>query len=300
MEQVNIYKATAAKRKVNKKQKAWKYIRELCSQNGSDLNKVAIIDGKRKYTYGQMFREWEHYASVFTALNMTEEQKSRVGILGSTCAEVIFAFYGLNMTGAQVSLVASWSAFNDTRIEETIRQEKLTDFIITDDLAQPDLVMDLMRKRKELGLRQVIILHVTMNGATSMPMVSTVQEAKYASMKAFFRPICMETLLMFYGSHPVRYAQQETDETAMIIHTTGTTSGTGKPVPMSDSAMNAAVASFMELKNLALPFDHLVTATLLDLSNSYGIIDQVHLAFAMGATLVTVPLGFLNPLFYKR
>ena len=130
METASIFEATAAKRKVQKEQRAWKYIEELCSLNDDDLGKLAIIDGNRKYTYKRMFREWERYASVFTALDMTEEQNARVGVLGSTCAEVTFAFYGLNMVGAQVSLVASWSAFNFERIGETIRQENLTDFIV--------------------------------------------------------------------------------------------------------------------------------------------------------------------------
>ena len=299
METESIFEATAAKRKVKKEQKAWKYIQEVCSLDDDGLDKLAIIDGNRKYTYKRMFREWERYASVFTALEMTEEQSARVGVLGSTCAEVTFAFYGLNMVGAQVSLVASWSAFNFERIAETVRQENLTDFIVTDDLAQPDLVRELMRRRKELGLNHVIVLHVTMAGATAMPVMTAAQEAKSMSMRTLFWPICMETLLARYGTREVHYAQQATDKNALIIHTTGTTSGTGKPVPMSDGALNSVPISFMQLKDISLPFDHLVTATMLDLSNSYGIIDQVHLPFAMGATLVTVPLGFLNPWFYK-
>ena len=299
METESIFEATAAKRKVKKEQKAWKYIQEVCSMDDDGLDKLAIIDGNRKYTYKRMFREWERYASVFTALEMTEEQSARVGVLGSTCAEVTFAFYGLNMVGAQVSLVASWSAFNFERIAETVRQENLTDFIVTDDLAQPDLVRELMRRRKELGLNHVIVLHVTMAGATAMPVMTAAQEAKSMSMRTLFWPICMETLLARYGTREVHYAQQATDKNALIIHTTGTTSGTGKPVPMSDGALNSVPISFMQLKGISLPFDHLVTATMLDLSNSYGIIDQVHLPFAMGATLVTVPLGFLNPWFYK-
>ncbi len=299
MEVVSIFDATKAKRKIKNKQKAWKYIQDLCSLSEGDSEKLAIIDGNRKYTYAQMFRQWERYASVFSALEMTEEQNARVGVLGSTCAEVIFSFYGLNMVGAQVSLVASWSAFNFARIEQTIRQENLTDFIVTDDLAQPDLVRELLRKRDELGLNHVIVLHVSMAGATAMPIMTAAQGIKNASMKTFFWPFCMETLLARYGSNPIQYAQHETDENALIIHTTGTTTGTGKPVPMSDNALNAVPVSFMNLKNIALPYDHLVTATMLDLSNSYGIIDQVHLPFSMGATLVTVPLGFLNPWFYK-
>ena len=299
METVSIYDVTAAKRKVKKGQRSWKYLRDVNSLDANDLNKTAIIDGNRKYTFGQMFREWERYASVFTAMEMTEEQNARVGVLGSSCSEVIFSFYGLNMVGAQVSLVASWSAFNFTRIEETILQEKLTDFIVTDDIAQPDLVRELLLKRKKLGLRHVIIIHVSMEGVSSIPLMTASQELKSASMKMLYAPICMETLLASYGSHPVYYAKKETDDTAFIIHTTGTTSGTGKPVPLSDSALNSVPECFMNLKNLSLPFDHLVTAIMLDLSNSFAIIDQVHLALAMGATVVAVPLGLLNPWFYR-
>ena len=299
METASIYDVSADKRKIEKEQKAWKYIRELCSLNAGDINKVAVIDGNRKFSYRRMFREWERYASVFTALEMTEEQNARVGILGSTCAEVIFAFYGLNMVGAQVSLVASWSAFNAERIKQTILQEKMTDFILTDDLAQPDLVQELLLKRQELGLNNVIILHVHMGGATANPMMKAAQEAKYAFMRTAYGPICMDALLMSFGSRSVQYAERETDETAFIIHTTGTTSGAGKPVPLSDTAMNEAVERFMQLKDLSLPYDHLVSTIMVDLSNSYGIIDQVHLPFAMGATVVTIPFGFLNPLYYK-
>ena len=299
MDTVSIYDMTAAKRKVKKERKAWKYLRELCSIQSNDLNKPAIIDGNRTYTYGQMFREWERYAAVFTSLGMTEVQKARVGVLGSTCADVIFSFYGLNMVGAQVSLVASWSAFNFTRIRETILQEKLTDFIVTDDIAQQDLVRDLLLERKKLGLRHIIIIHVPMGGASAMPVMTAAQEIKHASMEALYMPVCMDTLLTSFGSGPVRYARQETNETAFIIHTTGTTSGTGKPVPLSDTAINAAVESFLNVKSLSLPFNNLVSAIMLDLSNSFAIIDQVHLSLAMGATVVTIPLGFLNPWFYK-
>ena len=299
METASIFEAMAPRRKVKQDQRAWKYIRDLCDLSVDDLNKTAIIDGNKEYTYGLMFREWERYASVFSALDMTEEQHARVGVMGSTCIETIFTFYGLNMVGAEISMVASWTAFNFTRIKETIIQEKLTDFILTDDLAQQDLVRDLLLKREELGLRHIIILHVPIAGPTAIPMLMAAQEAKHASMKALYRPICMETLLAAYGNHPVHYASQELSETAIILHTTGTTSGVGKPVPLSDSAFNAAVASFMSLKGFSLPYDHLVTSIMLDLANSYAIIDQVHLPFAMGGTVIVIPFGLLNPWFYK-
>ncbi|MBR3245599.1 MAG: acyl--CoA ligase [Parasporobacterium sp.] len=299
METVSIYEEMTARRKVKQSQKAWKYIHDLCSLELSDLNKIAIIDGNQEYTYGSMFREWEHYAAVFSALGMTELEHARVGILGSTSAEVVFSFYGLNMVGAEVSLIASYSAFNPSRIKETILQEKLTDFIMTDDMAQQELLRELLIKRKELGLRHIILLHVPVNGPASIPIMTVAHETKYASMKTLYQPICMETLLAVYGNYPVHYSQQDNDDAAFILHTTGTTSGSGKPVPLSDNALNAAVSRFLKLKDLALPYDNLVTAMIVDLSNSYGMIDQVHLPFAMSATVVAVPGGVLNPLFFK-
>ena len=295
----SIYEAMASRRTVNEDQRAWKYIRDLCSLTIGDLNKLAIVDGTKEYTYDLMFREWERYASVFSALDMTEKQHARVGILGSPSAETIFAFYGLNMVGAEISLVSSWTAFNFTRVKESIVKEKLTDIILTDDLVQQDLVKELLVNRKELGLRHVIILHVPIAGPATIPMLTAAQEAKYSLVKALYHPICMETLLAAYDSHPVHYAAQEPSQTAFILHTSGTTSGVGTPVPLSDSALNAAVSRFMMVKDISLPYDHLVTSMIVDLSNSYGIISQVHLPFAVGGTVAVVPFGMLNPWFYK-
>ena len=299
MKKASIYEAMAPRRKVEQGQRAWKYIQDLSKISADDLNKTAITDGSKKYTYGLMFREWERYASVFSALDMTEKQNARVGVLGSPCAETIFAFYGLNIVGAEISMLSSWTAFSFTRVKDTIVEEGLTDIILTDDLVQQDLVRELLLERKELGLRHVIILHVPITGPGTIPMLTAAQEAKYATVKGLYHPICMEILLAAFGNHPVHYASQELSETAFILHTSGTTSGIGTPVPLSDSALNAAVARFLMVKDISLPYDHLVTSMIVDLTNSYGIIDQVHLPFAMGGTIAVVPFGMLNPWFYK-
>ena len=59
---------------------------------------------------------------------MTGEAHSRVGLLGSTCVETIFALYGLNMVGADVSVVPTYSALMPKRIIQTIRDERLPGF----------------------------------------------------------------------------------------------------------------------------------------------------------------------------
>lgn len=236
---------------------------------------------------------------MFSALEMTGENRSRVGLLGSTCAEVTFAFYGLNMVGAVVSVIPAYSAFIPSKIMQTVRGEKLTDLIITDDFAQINLVSELFVRKEELGLRNVIVLHVPVTGVAVDPMLTAAQEAGYGCLKSWFGPACMERLLAVHGSHPVSYASEESRDVSVILHTSGSTSGTGKPAALSDKALNAAAAAFYRMDELELPWDHLVTAAIVDLSNAYSMIDQVHVPFALGATVVFAPGGILNPWFYK-
>ena len=289
----------AARQRVRRSQKAWKYIRDVNNTEIADLSRKALMDGGRTYTYGLMFREWERYASVFSALGMTGEKHARVGLLGSTSAEAVFAIYGLNMVGADVSLVPGYSALFTKKITETIRSERLTDFIITDDFAQANLINDLLVQRKALGLNNVIVLHVPVAGVTVNPMATAIQEAKYYYLKGLYGPICMDELLAAYGSHPVAYAAEDSSATAFILHTSGTTSGAGKPVALSDEAFNAAAACFYALEGRIPPRSELTTAVIVDLSNAYSAIDQVHVPFAMGAAVVMAPGGVLNPWFYK-
>lgn len=89
--------------------KSWKYIYDVNSISEERLNRVALIDLKRKYTYRQMFRNWEKYAEVFSALNITAENHSRLAILDCCCVETSFAIYAANMTGASV---VGFSPFN--------------------------------------------------------------------------------------------------------------------------------------------------------------------------------------------
>ena len=131
------------RRQVNQLRKAWKFIYDVNHTAASDLRRTALEDGIQKYSYGMMFREWERYAAVFTALGMTAGNHARVGLLGSTSAEVIFSFYGLNMVGADVSLVPFYSVLTPEKLWNTIKAEQLTDLIVTDDFAQPKLIADL-------------------------------------------------------------------------------------------------------------------------------------------------------------
>lgn len=75
------------------------------------------------------------------------QEHSRVGVMGSVSAETVFCFYGLNMVGAEVSLVAAFKALKPSIMIQTIKDEHLTDFIVTDDFAQPELLNELLGRK---------------------------------------------------------------------------------------------------------------------------------------------------------
>ena len=85
MDNQTMQTMTAARQRIKQGQRVWKYIHDANTASVEDFAKIAVEDGKTRYTYGRMFREWGRYASVFSALGMTLEHRARVGILGSTC-----------------------------------------------------------------------------------------------------------------------------------------------------------------------------------------------------------------------
>lgn len=292
------------RRAADTKQKAWTFIRQLNETAGTQPDRIALEDGTRQFSYREMYRCWERYAAVFTALGMTEKEQARVGLLGATASETIFAFYGLDMVGAGISIIPSYSAFNPKKILRVIEEEHLTDIIITDDFAQADLIYRLLSQKKQLGLNNVLLLHVPVSGTAVSPLMSTAQEHKYKFLKSWFAPICMDTLLMMYGSDDFHTAGADVSVKpdhagVLILHTSGTTGGTGKPVVLSDRSLNAACSCFIETDGYKALMEDPVSAVTVDLSNAYSLVDQVHLPLSVGGTIAAIPGGILNPWFYK-
>lgn len=270
-----------ARRSVNPDQKAWSFIRQLNETAGTQPEHIALEDGARRISYREMYRHWERYAAVFTALGMTEKEKARVGLLGATAVEAVLAFYGLDMVGAGISIIPSYSAFSPRKILRVIEEENLTDIIITDDFAQANLVRRLLSEKEQLGLNNVVLLHVPAFGNAVNQLMSAVQELKYRLLKSWFAPICMETLLAVHESGDFHVAKADAagdshQTGAIILHTSGTTGGTGKPVVLSDRSLNAACACFFEMEGYEALMEDPVSGIAVDLSNSYSIVDQVH------------------------
>ena len=280
-------------------QKCWSFIRELNSCSEDRLNSVAVHDGYRKYTYRQMFRYWERYAEAFSAVRITGENHSRVGLIGAQQTETVFAFYALNMTGASVSLIYHLDLYDDRRIRNMIEMEKITDLVISEVFAFPKLMKGLLRDRERLGLRNIIVLESPMGGRYPIPMLEAVRKTNALMFRELSGGLLMEDLLRDCEATPICYGPMESADDSVILHTTGTVSGIHKPVPMSDRALNSFVLCALKLKETYPDFrdvpEHLVSFLGMNMSWVYAMVDMLHTSFGLGMELVTLPLGVTNP-----
>lgn len=289
------------------RQKSADFIREMNSFSSEQLNAVAMIDDDRKYTYRQMFRCWDYYAEVFSAMHMTGEDHARVGILAGISAEALLCFYALNMVGASASMIPIFAAFHIDQFKKTIEEERITDLIVTDAFLTPfipgdvlpEVLKSLLPEKEAFGLRHVIVIR-TPASASSGPCPALMHSSlRYQIYKDIPGVLLMEDLLEKYEAEPIVKDTAGNDPAALIIHTSGSTKGIPKPIPLSDWELNEAVRRFLLMKE----FDDLrgtaVTAMPLEPASSYVMIDMVHLPLVFGGTVVITPKGSRDPSFIR-
>ena len=275
-------------------------VRELNSQSAERLNAVALTDGIREYTYRQMFRQWDKYAETFSALDICGENGSRVGVVTFPYVETIFALYGLNMTGASVSLLMETATIDWKELKKTIRSEGITDLVLIDAAIVPDVYLELRKNKNRLGLRHIIMLRVDTRSLTFMPRFQKVS----AMSKAFIRcqpdVVYMDALIRKYEATEIKGSADTSEDAAIILHTSGTTGGIRKPIPFSNRAFNEGAARFLRMPEFREMFDGTaVSLSGLPLCTCYGAIDQFHLLFLFGGKIVTAPLVLFSPRFFE-
>ena len=278
-------------------QSVWRYVKECNTADPSRVCRTAVIDCTREYTYGQMLTEWEHYARVFSALGITHENKSRVGIAGSISAEPLFCFYGLNMTGVTVSMLSYPDFLPSGQWKTMTKTEKLTDLIISDILITPELWPEIQKAKEELGLRNIILLHSLLGGPCSGPAELIYNEFNYHALQKLEGTVFMQDLLQKYGSARIVYGPNDADHIAVITHTSGTTKGTRKPLPYTDRVFNTTATNFG--KGFHKDSGQFHVAPSFDFSSFLSICGAVNSYLCNGDTVVLTFFGFLHPKFVR-
>ena len=284
-------------------QKVWANIKERVSANEENLKRTAVIDCTREYTYEQMFAEWERYARAFSALGICAENGSRAALCGVVAAEPMFALFGLNMTGAEVSLFSYPDFLPNGMWKQMIEKEKITDLIVSDIMVTPEIREEIGQVKAQFGLRNVIFLHSLMGGPTVGPAELAYNEYNYHMLKRRADSVFMGDLLTRYADAPIRYDDSKGERIAFITHTSGTTHGTRKLLPFTDKVLNDTLKmfpkgyhSFVEGPDADKPLRFL---EVFDFSSIYALSGMLLCPFAYGDAVVFTFFGFMHPKFIR-
>lgn len=273
---------------VKTNQKCWQFIRALNAVSDERLDSIALSDGSRDYTYRLMMRRWELYAEVFSALGICETAGSRAAMTGVPAAETMIAFYALNMTGASVSMVHISDLRDPERWARLVKEEGITDLVLADNIVDPGLIDRIVRERTELGLNRIIMLHVPPAEEYLSDEEKLQLRMSCRRMREYKGVLFMDELLMRYEAYDIDFGTKN-DEAAVIAHTSGTTRGIHKPVPLSDRGLNEAAVSMLSEKRFEKLIGRAVSTLFMDMSSAYAFTDMVHLTLAFGGRLVLAP-----------
>ena len=272
-------------------QRMWKFIEEANSVSDQRMNGIAVIDGTRSYTYRQMFREWKRYAEIFYALGMNGKNHSRVAITSAIATEVIFSTYALNMVGASVSIITCTDTLMPKRFRDMIRKEHITDLILIDYCITPSFLEGLLNDKDELGLKNIIVVHSEVEGHCTSKTMRESAAWINRQIRSIPGVVFLRDLFVKYETTPFTPVRSADNESAIIFHTSGTTKGIHKPIPLSDDAVNAAAMRMMDVPQIQKFVGKAKALISVDPANAYGMIDQIHMPLAFGCTLLIVPMG---------
>ena len=280
-------------------QRVWRCIRQMNTADPARLRAKAVIDCTRDYTYEQMFAEWERYARVFTGLGVTGKNGSRVAIGGTISAEPLFAFYGLNMTGAEVSMFSYPDFLPDGQWKTMLEKERITDLILSDIMITPERWPEFIQVKEELGLRNIILLHSRLGGPCAGPAELVYNEYNYHVLKKLDSTVFMSALFPVFADTEIAFAPDDPEHIAIITHTSGTTKGTRKPLPYTERSVNLVSISPMDAE-----FLDLLNATQNRVAPSFDFSSflcmcLMNSTFAHCDTVVLTFFGFMHPKFYR-
>jgi acetyl esterase/lipase len=276
------------------KQKLWKAVYSINSEIDDNLESVAIVADDRKYTYRQMFRQWQKYAEVFSALGMTEKNNACVGIPGAMTTEAISAFYALNMTGAKVSMLPYLMLENHKDFLEVVKEDKITDLVLTDYEVTPKFLEELVKCREDIGLKNIVILKTDVCGPCAGNIDTQNALTNYKKLRQIKGVEFMPELLMKYEATPISYSSDDASVESVILYKPLEQQGIYVPVAFSDEEINSYVFKTEYEKHKS----HRFVGLTLDLYTAHSLVKQVHQSFLLNDSLqITYKAGYNNDYF---
>ena len=263
--------------------KSWKLIRD---RNLARHDNVALSEDDKNITYGEMFELWDSMAKAFSALGMSRSNNSRVLVLMPNVAETASIDYALDMTGAVCDFIDPTTG--PEKIEKYVAEENITDIISLDLLYAQNLKSINDKLKNDLGIRNIVLTHSAFMLSQMPRKIQTLGGIVHFANKFDRRVLRLEDVLRNSRYQQIDYDQAGVDELSLITHTSGTTTGMGKPIPISDYHRNALITQH-DLANLVFEPGKKILH-FIPYFAAYGSVNTTHLGFCQGMELVQLPL----------
>lgn len=263
--------------------KSWKLIKD---RNSARQDNIALSEDDKNITYGEMFESCDNMAKAFSALGMSRSNNSRVLVLMPNVAETASIDYALDMTGAVCDFIDPTTG--SEKIERYITEENITDIISLDLLYAQNLKNINAKLKNDLGIRNIVLTHSAFMLSQMPRKIQTLGGIVHFANKFDRRVLRLEDVLRNSRYQQIDYDQAGVDELSLITHTSGTTTGMGKPIPISDYNRNALITQH-DLANLVFEPGKKILH-FIPYFAAYGSVNTTHLGFCQGMELVQLPL----------
>ena len=273
------------------KEKSWKYLED---KNFARKSNVAISYENDEVTYDEMFYNNRTFAKVCSLLNIGKD--SRILVLSPNLPIVFSITYGANMVGAVVDYIDPMAS--QDKILKYIEQEKVTD-IVALDLLYAQQIRPIVRKiKQDYGIKNIIVFK---DELVTNEIKSHIKG--FSKVLLYLSEIIKDKNVLFYDDlvresiySGINYDEYMSDKLSLITHTSGTTTGIGKPIPITDENRNALVYQH-ELAGLnfepGMKMLHFIPRFA-----AYGSCNTAHLGTCMGMNLQQ--LSLFNPADFGR
>lgn len=264
-------------------EKSWKLIKD---RNKGREDNIAFSEDDRKITYGEMFDDWDEGARVLSSLGINRENSSRILTIMPNVAKTGTFDYSADMTGAVIDFIDPTTSKD--KVERYIKDEKITDLIVSDLLYLQNLLGESGKLKNELGIRNIILYQDAY--LTSLMPNKVKRISKAVGTINRFNPNIIRYQDAVKNSiyTPITYDTKKSDELSLITHTSGTTTGMGKPIPITDVNRNALVKNY-ELADFEYE-SGMKMMHFIPYFAGYGAVNTAHLGLSQGLELQQVPL----------
>ena len=272
-------------------QKMWEAVNAANVFSEERLDTIAVMDDSKKYTYRQMFRKWDEYAGVFSSIGMTGADHARVAVPGAMTTEAVFSFYALNKIGASVSMIPYEALKDQEGFLKMLKDEKITDVILTDFEVGESLLTSLKDKKDELGIGNVILLGTEAGRKQNKAgkLKKMIEKAEGFSF--------MPELLIKYEAMPFYVPEEDAEVAVIILHKK--INNTFVPVEFSDEGLNTfTFETINDIWDKSYVGRNRMGLTA-DLSMSVTLAKQMHYSMLLNYTLVISRRVGYNKNFYK-